>query len=325
MKLPYKAGEQMVYKLTWIPLSPFQTALHSDTIFGHLCWAIKYIYGKDKLDTFLVGMEKPVLTLSSAFPAGMYPAPKTNNWIETSNNKPDLTLAEQIERRRAAKIARKISFISFQELSNLLCNKDSGIDYAGKVNSANEIKVELAMHNSVNRISSTTKKGTGSLFAQPISYTPKGTVFESYLTTDYFSLEELTEIFSSIELSGFGKNKHTGQGRFKIEICEGSLPTCETPNAWLLLSNMVPATDDPINGYYECFMKFGKLGGSFAAGRQNPFKKPLLMLKPGSVFLGNKAPKGCLVRDIHPDYADICQYAYAYSVGIEIKGELHGC
>ena len=34
------------YKLYLKPLSPFQTPLHSDTIFGHICWAIRYLYGE---------------------------------------------------------------------------------------------------------------------------------------------------------------------------------------------------------------------------------------------------------------------------------------
>ncbi len=61
------------YKITWKPLSGFSTPLDSDTIFGHFCWALNYLYEDEqkKLEEMLAELEKrPALIFSSAFPAG---------------------------------------------------------------------------------------------------------------------------------------------------------------------------------------------------------------------------------------------------------------
>ena len=66
------------YKITWKPLSGFSTQLDSDTIFGHFCWALNYLYedNQKKLKELLMELEKrPALILSSAFPSGKLPKP----------------------------------------------------------------------------------------------------------------------------------------------------------------------------------------------------------------------------------------------------------
>jgi CRISPR-associated protein Csm4 len=67
------------WKISWKPLSSLSTPLQSDTIFGHLCWAVNYLWAekdKNKLTDFLNALKKtPCLILSSAFPAGSLPKP----------------------------------------------------------------------------------------------------------------------------------------------------------------------------------------------------------------------------------------------------------
>lgn len=56
---------KLILKLKSSIISGFQ----SDTIFGHICWAIKYLDGEDKLKEFLeVYQIEPPLFLSSGFP-----------------------------------------------------------------------------------------------------------------------------------------------------------------------------------------------------------------------------------------------------------------
>ena len=59
--------------------------------------------------------------------------------------------------------------------------------------------------------------------------------------------------------------------------------------------------------YYRLMTKFGKLGGSYAfssptGGKTRPFKKPVMMMEPGSIFftserLNNKP----LLKNVHSD------------------------
>ena len=66
-----------IYKLTVRPLTSFRTPLQSDTIFGHLLWALRYTEGEDALVAFLNRYRdgEPPLLVSAGFPAGTLPVP----------------------------------------------------------------------------------------------------------------------------------------------------------------------------------------------------------------------------------------------------------
>jgi CRISPR-associated protein Csm4 len=53
------------------------TPFHSDTLWGHICWALRYKYGKSELDEFLqcYTHAEPPLIISNAFPKGYLPYP----------------------------------------------------------------------------------------------------------------------------------------------------------------------------------------------------------------------------------------------------------
>lgn len=59
------------------PKSAFASALQSDTIFGHICWAIKYLDGEGALLRFLdeYNTTNPPLILSDGIPEGYLPKP----------------------------------------------------------------------------------------------------------------------------------------------------------------------------------------------------------------------------------------------------------
>jgi CRISPR-associated protein Csm4 len=57
--------------------SSFITPMHADTLWGHLCWALRYLYGEKEILDFLAAYsegESPVI-LSNAFPEGFLPHP----------------------------------------------------------------------------------------------------------------------------------------------------------------------------------------------------------------------------------------------------------
>ncbi|HOM62095.1 MAG TPA: hypothetical protein PLW42_12475, partial [Anaerohalosphaeraceae bacterium] len=57
--------------------STLGTLLSADTLFGHLCWAVRYEQGPAALTEFLAGFENtvPPLLLSDPFPDGFWPLP----------------------------------------------------------------------------------------------------------------------------------------------------------------------------------------------------------------------------------------------------------
>ena len=119
---------------------------------------------------------------------------------------------------------------------------------------------------------------------------------------------------------GFGGHKSIGKGQFEIlsfgEFNEINIP--DNPNAFLLISSMLPSSTDPTNGYYDTLIKYGKLDREYAVS-DNPFKKPLIMLKAGSVFKVEDKVKdfyGRMAEGVSSINKNIVQYGLGFSIPI---------
>ena len=65
-----------LYKTTITPISSFATPLKGDTLFGQICWAIRYIYKEDRLNSLLQNYDtEPFLIVSDGFASGYLPKP----------------------------------------------------------------------------------------------------------------------------------------------------------------------------------------------------------------------------------------------------------
>lgn len=336
------------FKINWKVLSPIETELQSDTIFGHLCWAIFYEDSEEKLKDFLLELEKkPIFVLSSAFPKGYLPFPNTlpvanielkqlQSALGFSDKKED-----EVNFSRLKKVLKKTHWISDNYwLKNNgsfslpgvyldACNKAKDIDdfyYKQNILQISPLnpKTISITHSTINRLTGTTSKEGANLYDESTTFFKEDSQFESYLNTEYFTKDELEKYFNFIQECGFGKNKNTGKGHFEITIEEYKPPIVEKPNAYLVLSNCVPCKVDPEEVYYNGFTKFGKLGGSYAT-KESPFKYPIFMFKPGSVFISEKPPKGTLLKNVHPKpELNIVHNAYCYSIPFHWEGGENG-
>ncbi|OQX70776.1 MAG: hypothetical protein B6D62_03595 [Candidatus Cloacimonas sp. 4484_275] len=333
------------YKILWKIRSPLETELQSDTIFGHFCWALKFVYGEKKLLLFLDALKNnPVLVLSSAFPAGYFPFPSSLPISHSELKQLKEIFAEnfnsdsEIEFAKFKKNLKKVRWISYfhwkkfaagfsvielykEMVENLSDSEDIWNNQKVLQEQPLKRKKVTVTHNQINRLNGTTSKENAGLFDEITVFYEKNSVFESYLQTDFFTMEELSEIFGFISLNGFGKNKYTGKGRFDISLKTYEFRKPENPNAWLLLSNTVPAEDDSRFCFYDGFMKFGKLGGSYAV-EDSPFKYPIFMFRPGSIFIGKK-PRGKLLQNVHPYNQNIVQNCYSFSLAFVLKGDTY--
>lgn len=326
------------YKVTWKPISPLSTPLQSDTIFGHLCWAVIYRWGEDRLSEFINALKQsPCLVLSSAFPAGTLPKPtvpvKYSVIREIISKIRSMNEYKSLDALRAYSLEKKLKKTTWisqslasgeylydirKELTALALDEANKLVRSdGKPKIKQEIE-QIDFHNMIDRSSGTTA-GSGELFASPTSYY-QDLSFESWLDTDFFSGDELQVLIGYIGDHGFGKDKNTGKGRFDISFEESPWPPCSENNAFLLLSNMVPCETDSTLVSYKSKAKFPKVGGNYALTK-TPYKYPLYIMEPGSVFFAgteNQAPRGCLLQNVHPD-PNIVQNLYAYSIPIMIK------
>lgn len=315
--------------------SSIVTGFQSDTIFGHICWAVRFIYqdGEAKLREFLEAYDDaPPLLVSSGFPMGYLPKPVlpsvTQAELEAVLKREDrIKDSFRIKNIKRWNLLPKSDFISLQKdkITPLSLFRLMNASYDTIERDLNSGQSVLVQHNTINRIENRVKKG---LYAQEETFFNKdGGRFEIYLKTHFFTKEELQRIFEFIGEGGFGRDKSTGKGHFTFQINEGiDIPESERPNAFMTLSSYIPTGKDPVRGYYKTIHKYGKLGGLYAKGvsavNGNPFKKPLIMFSAGSTFYDKDYTSGktygALLKNVHQN-DQIRHYAYAFPIGINLE------
>lgn len=306
--------EQFTIKIE--PTSPFQTPIQSDTLFGHICWAWRYLKGENELKEFLDAFNEkntPVV-ISSGFPEDYLPMPFLR---PLTIDEEDLLFNKFYKSRlkfvKDMKELKKTKFVKIKDLQIFIDNLSYLTLYETHLNGGillenpkthDEkpiLKSEEVWHNAKNRLSD--KVIEGKLFAKEDFFYADGTKLNIYVDDSYFGTGGFNEVFAYISKGGYGADKSSGRGSFEFQILKGwNLPESENPNAFMSLSNYYPIKRDFEEGIYETFTKFGKLGGHWASGIDGgPFKMPLLMLTPGSVFktAEHKGFYGALVRNVH--------------------------
>jgi CRISPR-associated protein Csm4 len=317
--------------------SPVVTRFQSDSLFGHICWAIRFLKWDvpDRLNDFLNSYgekQSPPLLISNGFPKGYLPKPVIPP--VTQKELDDVIGKEnRIKNSHIVKTIKKIDIISKHNLKQL-CKDKITPSSLFKITYENFEDIEkfekkeqstVVQHNTINRLENRVKRG---LYTQEeIFFDEDGGEFEIYLKTNYFTMMELQRIFGYIREEGFGRDKSTGKGAFDFNIKDGfDLPESKEPNAFMSLSSYIPCKYDPKEGFYNILLKYGKLGGIYSKGisevYKNPFKKPLIMFAAGSTFYDTgyirEKTYGSLLRDVHKN-DKIRHYAYAFPIGLKLE------
>src|SRR5690554_620109 len=294
------------YRLIIKPLSSFLTPFDSDSLFGAVCWAIRWKKGERELKNFLKSyQEEPPFLISNGFRHDCLPLPvlpdltrdESRNlikslfgYINPANYKQGLNLLKEL--KKVDCIPRDLFKKYVNNFSKKLFLEDF---FAGKLNEYNYLyfdiqnkkiikkindffKTKDVYHNNINRLTGTVNEG--GLYNQ--TETKYNSLIDIYVRTNkpgYFR-----EIFRILELEGFGKRRSTGKGQFEIKnnLEENKLPSAVNPNYFMTLSNYVPA-EEKIEGFYQLDIKRGKLGSVFASRRDlSPWKLPFVYYQPGS-------------------------------------------
>lgn len=292
----------MLYKTTIIPKSNFATPLKGDTLFGHICWAIRYTLGEFRLNELLKSyQEKPFLIVSDGFVSGYLPKPTM----------PSIFLGENLEFKKEN---RKKIWLSLDDLQkgnfvNSKTNHETGCD-AKKV---------VTIKNSINYLTfRTDNSGKFAPYALMESKIGKQDVY-FLLNNKLLSLEELNNAVDFIAKSGYGKRASIGKGFFEYSFFE-EVNIKRSSNAFMTLSPAVINRNEIKDCFYEPFTRFGKHGGLLAS--KNPFKNPLLMADRGSVVVYEDiCEKDYIGRAIfnHSKNSNTVHQGYAILIATEIK------
>nr|WP_314180525.1 RAMP superfamily CRISPR-associated protein [uncultured Campylobacter sp.] len=290
-----------LYKTTITPKSNFTTPLKGDTLFGQICWAIRYALGEDRLNELLSDYDKgPFLIVSDGFASGYLPKPSM----------PSHLLGENLELKKEN---RKKIWLSIEDLQggNFKNAKTGGeIGY--------ELTKNATIKNSINYLMFTTDdSGKFAPYALVEMKFSKQDIY--FLLDDRFKLDELEKALEVVAKSGYGKRASAGKGAFEYSAFE-KVAIKKRSNAFMTLSPVVLGSDGLKEFYYEPFTRFGKHGGGLA--NTNPFKSPILMADSSSVVVYDEiCEKEYIGKAIsgHSANANTVHQGYSILIATEIK------
>lgn len=320
--------EYKIYELKLKPLSPWITDLTADTIFGHLCWQIKYDFWNETLEKFLQEMsENPIFTISDVLPADRLPRPMTE-WdgdMWEQNN-------EDFETNKNYK---KINFIFQKTFKKEFLNKnilEKEKIWEIKKNIEDEklyhwLLIDIENKNIINRSTENTLEWwifsieTNNIKNSSYEIRTFIKIFDEEKFKNYKILDLLKVIF---ETTWFWKKKSTWKWVFKIESIDknfienfyGEKNINDLKNI-LVLSNFIPSKDDSINWNYKIFTKFPKMWEEFSSKWQNFYKKPMIMIEKWATFEKKENYNWyvwTMKKDIAINRKNIYHYAYGFTL-----------
>ena len=322
----------LTYRATLRPRSATRSPWQADTLFGHLCWLIRYEEGAAALDDVLAHYRRgaPPLLLSDGFPNGWLPRPLL----------PDMRPRERGDKRtqvaalEAAKEAEGIRWVGLADF-DALRRGSTAIPVAWPALDP----TRTVLKNQINRLTGSTTPSDetaqgGSLYdVDELAFVDATSVRRAGLDVTVYvrSADErwagrAKDLLGRLARGGYGAKKSAGYGHFDLagwQRFDGFDAPPEGANGFISLSNWVPARTDPTTGYYGTMVKYGKLGEELA-NAENPFKFPLTMLAAGSVFYANAPIRdwyGRLVEGIAPAEPRVVQYGYAFAVSTRLVSE----
>ena len=321
-----------LYRLKICPLSSFCSRLHSDTFFGAFCWSYKYLYSEQELEKLLQLSVNgtPQVVFSNAFPENAFPLP-----MGIVNLKKDFlcckTKQEGKINYQLNKRLKKAEYITISAFYNLVQEgfskeKINVSEIENSIVESNIVEYDV-IRNMVSRDAGIVENqdGDGSLYAQTEYCCKPDTCFDVYI---YSAIEEekLKAALDLMFLLGIGGKKSTGKGRFTVNSLERieNFGNYENANAYVLLSNYIPAKTDSSHGFYSTFVKNSVLDREFSR-RQNPYKKPYLFVKSGAVFFLHEGKVqevyGRCAAKVSEEFPLVVESGYAIAIPIYVKEE----
>ena len=316
----------LTYRAVFSPQSASLTPWQADTLLGQLCWTIRYEDGLGALQDFLDQCRSgnPPVIFSNGFPGDLLPRS-----LIPIHHSPRQTKAEQLDEMDAAKKNKAIRWVQLDEFNAVR----SGNPVGTKTNRITEISRQV-MKNQINRMTGTTtgpEDEGGHLFdlEELAFFETKGAKKLPVDISVYVKLrdeewaQKVERWLGCLAQSGYGKKKSSGYGQ--VELAKWSAFTgfeipIGQPNGFVSLSNWVPAKSDPIDGYYQPLIKYGKLGEELGATRL-PFKFPLYMFQAGSFFRGESPIRewyGRIVEGVAPGRDGVVQFGYAFALPVTV-------
>ena len=308
-----------IYQIKLTPMSSFQGFPSSDTLFGAVCWGIKWMYVESRLTEILQGFQDntPKFILSSSFPyieynsnnLPFYPKPITAGLSASVIEEMAKTKKEKVDVITKYKKFKKAEYVSqsiferilkgdsekllFQEYCKL-CSKFE--DFKEKKLLINEeeytklfsiikpsVKTELVQKNSIDRLTMSTGEEGETFYLQEHFTSP---AFKLHFLIKTDNIDFLKPVFRYLEDKGIGGNRSTGKGRFRIEVLnEVTLLEDNSSRNFITLSRYIPDVSEILDSqsmYYEILPWRSKVDSEYEFKGEDVWKSRVMYLKEGS-------------------------------------------
>ncbi len=286
-----------LWRLTLELQGPLGTPLTSGTLFGHLCWAMLRREGEAALEAWLTAIAagEATLRVSDALPKDHLPRPLLRP--QPPDEGLDTAAADAAKKQSKKRWLRRADWLRHRQgldaarLSPLLVD-------AARLD-------DLHAHNRIDRRTGTTPtEGGGLWFVEDDWSYALAPERDLYALTD-LDPEGLHHLLADVGAEGYGRDATYGRGRFTVHppALDDDLLR-HAGNRLMSLSH--GCLDETMQApRYERFTHFGKVAAVLAARTGRPFKRPVLLTKPGATFDAGPGPFGRLLADVHQDDARV--------------------
>ena len=266
------------YRLTLRPLSALGTPLAGDTLLGQLCWTLRHQLGNAALTALLQGYTqgKPFAVVSDAQPSGHLPLPSLPSG------------AWQASAGSDRKVLKKKRWLPLPGMREQLSKWQQIAVADGDLGKA---LVRAQSHNTINRQTGTTGTGMFAPYTMGQTWLAPSSLLDVVVVLDEarLPLAQLHSALVYIGQQGYGRDASIGMGKFELvgdaTPVTWQPPSQGAPNAWLTLGPCAPQGLGfcPVRSHWHSLTRFGR-HGDVAVQTGQPFKRPVLLAKAGSVF-----------------------------------------
>ena len=311
------------------------TPLKAETLWGHLCWGIRYCQGHAALEEWLSRYDQgsAPLILSDPFPAGFRPRPCLPGVVSS-----EIPTRKDADLRKGVNRIRWLSTQSFDSLRRDMSADRLVTILSDKAAQQPAAMVETSMtHAGINRLTGGTEQPDGgalftssATFCDTASQQDQAGLFE-VLVRSPESAETIQQWFRDGLQAGYGRDAATGMGQIDVtEVSENQFTPVPEANAVMLLSSAVPRRGDPHRGFFSIGVHSGRVGGEFAIGlmpdgSSNRQKYPVRTLLTGTVLLTDSADQFCVgqvLSGIH-SWEGLRHYGLGLTIPVRVPGILY--
>lgn len=292
--------------------APVITAFASGTIFGHLCWARREREGDAALQGWFADWPARWMAVSDGLPRDQLPVPLLPPPGEAPSPDPAQSRKNYTAQMEARKTLSKRAFMPVEAFKSIRDGVSPeglfrSLDQASPADGQHE--AVRAAHNTINRLTGTTPAEGGGLFFHEETWSHGEAAHRDiYVRTPSDDAETLRALFTAVGEDGFGRAANRGRGHFRVEAVEVDPEGLDQHRGERRLSlSRGTITGRMTTPRYRLETHYGKLGGQLGRTEHRPWKRPLVLTRPGATFTpaDEDGPCGDLLTGVHADREEV--------------------